>query len=245
MATEQEEIIEETVAAFQPQEVNPDAKLPDPEEEKRIIDEIVDLAQKSTDFFGVENERKQDDARVYADVVVFNETDTKAMTKNRAISSVNPLPLYVNAAKNLFLTNPFTSQVEGKNGDKFRDFLDKQLVEIFANSDANVSVFSEGLQDILEEGVGFMFLTTDDGRIEINLAYEPSSCIYDPNSRKLDGSDADFFGIVEQLPYERVKEMAEANGVTIPSKDRIVQAKTWSFANYNGSLGGVNLVHFY
>ena len=245
MATEQEEIIEETVAAFQPQEVNPDAKLPDPEEEKRIIDEIVDLAQKSTDFFGVENERKRDDARVYADVVVFNDTDTKAMTKNRAISSVNPLPLYVNAAKNLFLTNPFTSQVEGKNGDKFRDFLDQQLVEIFANSDANVSVFSEGLQDILEEGVGFMFLTTDDGRIEINLAYEPSSCIYDPNSRKLDGSDADFFGIVEQLPYERVKEMAEANGVTIPSKDRIVQAKTWSFANYNGSLGGVNLVHFY
>ena len=243
MATE--EIIEETAAAFQPQEVNPDAKLPDPEEEKRIIDEIVDLAQKSTDFFGVENERKRDDARVYADVVVFNDTDTKAMTKNRAISSVNPLPLYVNAAKNLFLTNPFTSQVEGKNGDKFRDFLDQQLVEIFANSDANVSVFSEGLQDILEEGVGFMFLTTDDGRIEINLAYEPSSCIYDPNSRKLDGSDADFFGIVEQLPYERVKEMAEANGVTIPSKDRIVQAKTWSFANYNGSLGGVNLVHFY
>ena len=245
MATEQEEIIEETVAAFQPQEVNPDAKLPDPEEEKRIIDEIVDLAQKSTDFFGVENERKRDDARVYADVVVFNETDTKAMTKNRAISSVNPLPLYVNAAKNLFLTNPFTSQVEGKNGDKFRDFLDQQLVEIFANSDANVSVFSEGLQDILEEGVGFMFLTTDEGRIEINLAYEPSSCIYDPNSRKLDGSDADFFGIVEQLPYERVKEMAEANGVTIPSKDRIQQTKTWSFANYNGSIGGVNLVHFY
>jgi hypothetical protein len=39
--------------------------------------------------------------------------------------------------------------------------------------------------------------------------------------------------------------MAEANGVTIPSKDRIQQTKTWSFANYNGSLGGINLVHFY
>ena len=98
MATE--EIIEETAAAFQPQEVNPDAKLPDPEEEKRIIDEMVELAEKSTDFFNVENERKRDDARVYADVVVFNDTDTKAMTKNRALASVNPLPLYVNAAMN-------------------------------------------------------------------------------------------------------------------------------------------------
>ena len=98
MATE--EIIEETAAAFQPQEVNPDAQLPDAEEEKRIIDEMVELAEKSSDFFGVENERKRDDARVYADVVVFNDTDTKAMTKNRALASVNPLPLYVNAAKN-------------------------------------------------------------------------------------------------------------------------------------------------
>jgi hypothetical protein len=171
----------------------------------------------------------------------------KAMTNNRGQASVNPLPLYVNATKNLFLTNPFIAQVEGegKNGDKFRDFCDQQLHEIFTNSDADVSVFSEGLQDVLEEGCAFMYLTTDEGRITINLAYEPSACIYDPCARRLDGADATFFGIVEQLPYERVKEMAEENGVTIPSKEMITKTETWSFANFNSAIGSVNLCHFY
>ena len=240
MANENEEAVD-----IVPQDINPQAALPSPEEERKIIEDIVEMAEKSNDYFNVENERKRDDARVYADVVAFNEVDIKAMTANRATATVNPLPLYVNATKNLFLTNPFKAQVEARNGDKFRDFLDQQLQETFTNSDADVSVFSEGLQDILEEGGSFMYLTTEDGRIEINLAYEPSACIFDPCSRKLDGRDAEFFGIVEQLPYDRVKDMAEANGVTIPSKERIQQTKTWSFANYNSSIGSVNLVHFY
>ena len=240
MANENEEAVD-----IVPQDINPQAALPSPEEERKIIEDIVDMAEKSNDYFNVENDRKRDDARVYADVVAFNEVDIKAMTANRATATVNPLPLYVNATKNLFLTNPFKAQVEARNGDKFRDFLDQQLQETFTNSDADVSVFSEGLQDILEEGGSFMYLTTEDGRIEINLAYEPSACIFDPCSRKLDGRDAEFFGIVEQLPYDRVKDMAEANGVTIPSKERIQQTKTWSFANYNSSIGSVNLVHFY
>jgi hypothetical protein len=244
MATD--ELTEEIEAgAFSPSEQNPDTQLPDEKTERDIVKEIVDSAKKSNDFFGVENERKRDDARVYADVVAFSKTDRKAITNNRGIASVNPLPLYVNATKNLFLTNPFIAQVEGQNGDKFRDFADKQLHDIFANSDADNSVFSEGLQDIMEEGVGYMYLTIEDGQIEINLAYEPSACIYDPCSRKLDGSDAQFFGIVEQLPYERVKQMAEENGVTIPSKDRMPITETWSFANFNSSFGSVNLVHFY
>ena len=240
MANENEEAVD-----IVPQDINPQAALPSQEDERKIIEDIVEMAEKSNDYFNVENERKRDDARVYADVVAFNEVDIKAMTANRATATVNPLPLYVNATKNLFLTNPFKAQVEARNGDKFRDFLDQQLQETFTNSDADVSVFSEGLQDILEEGGSFMYLTTEDGRIEINLAYEPSACIFDPCSRKLDGRDAEFFGIVEQLPYDRVKDMAEANGVTIPSKERIQQTKTWSFANYNSSIGSVNLVHFY
>ena len=241
MANENEEAVETIV----PQDINPDAMLPSPDEERKIIEDIVEFANKSNDYFSVENERKKDDSRVYADVVAFNETDTKAMTSNRALATVNPLPLYMNATKNLFLTNPFKAEVEGKNGDSFREFLDQQLREIFTNSDADVSVFSEGLQDILEEGVSFMYLTTDDGRIEINLAYEPSDCIFDPCSRKLDGSDAEFFGLVEQLPYDRVKELAQQNGVELPNKDRIQQAKTWSFASFKSSIGGVNLVHFF
>jgi len=241
----EEQIIQQAAAAFAAQEQNPDVQLPNEEEEREIIKDIVELAEKSNDFFSVEKDRKKDDARVYADVEIFNKTDLKAMTNNRALASVNPLPLYVNATKNLFLTNPFVSQVEGKNDDPFREFLDTQLQQTFANSDANVSVFSEGLQDILEEGEGFMFLTTDEGRIEINLAYEPSACIYDPCSRKLDGSDAQFFGLVEQLPYERVKQMAEANKVTLPSKDRLPRTETWCFANFNSTLNGVNLVHFF
>ena len=239
-----EEIEEEVVESFATQQ-NPDTVLPSPEEEKEIVKEIVDSAEKSNEFFGTENERKRDDARVYADVEIFNKTDMKAMTNNRGQASVNPLPLYVNATKNLFLTNPFIAQVEGKNGDKFRDFCDQQLHEIFTNSDADVSVFSEGLQDVLEEGGAFMYLTTDEGRITINLAYEPSACIYDPCARRLDGADATFFGIVEQLPYERVKEMAKENGVTIPSKEMITKTETWSFANFNSAIGSVNLVHFY
>jgi hypothetical protein len=239
-----EEEIEEVVESFATQQ-NPDTVLPSPEEEKEIVKEIVESAEKSNEFFGTENERKRDDARVYADVEIFNKTDMKAMTNNRGQASVNPLPLYVNATKNLFLTNPFIAQVEGKNGDKFRDFCDQQLHEIFTNSDADVSVFSEGLQDVLEEGGAFMYLTTEEGRITINLAYEPSACIYDPCARRLDGADATFFGIVEQLPYERVKEMAEENGVTIPGKEMIQKTETWSFANYNSSIGSVNLVHFY
>ena len=244
MATD--ELTEEIAAgAFSPSEQNPDTQLPDEQTEREIIKEIVESAEKSSDFFGVENGRKRDDSRVYADVVAFSKTDMKAITNNRGVASVNPLPLYVNATKNLFLTNPFIAQVEGQNGDRFRDFADKQLHDIFANSDADNSVFSEGLQDIMEEGVGYMYLTIEEGQIEINLAYEPSACIYDPCSRKLDGSDAQFFGIVEQLPYERVKQMAEENGVTIPSKDRMPRTETWSFANFNSSIGSVNLVHFY
>lgn len=241
MANENEEAVE----TITPQDINPAAMLPSPDEERRIIEEIVELSTKSNDYFKVENDRKKDDSRVYADVVAFNEVDTKAMTVNRAQATVNPLPLYVNATKNLFLTNPFKAQVEGKNGDSFREFLDQQLNETFTNSDADVSVFSEGLQDILEEGGSFMYLTTNDGRIEINLAYEPSSCIFDPCSHKLDGRDAEFFGLVEQLPYDRVKELAEENHVTLPSKDRITQTKTWNFADFNSSIGSVNLVHFY
>lgn len=241
MEEEIEEVVEESFATQE----NPDIALPSPEEERKIIQDIVDCGKKSNDFFGVENERKRDDARVYADVEVFNKTDMKAMTNNRGQASVNPLPLYVNATKNLFLTNPFVAQVEGRNGDTFRDFLDQQLHETFSNSDADASVFSEGLQDVLEEGGAFTYLTTEEGRIQINLAYEPTACIYDPCARRLDGADATFFGIVEQLPYERVKEMAEANGVTIPSKEMIPRTQTWSFANYNSSMDGVNLIHFY
>lgn len=241
MEEEIEEVVEESFATQQ----NTDTVLPSPEEEREIVKEIVDSAEKSNDFFGTENERKRDDARVYADVEIFNKTDMKAMTNNRGQASVNPLPLYVNATKNLFLTNPFVAQVEGQNGDKFREFCDQQLHEIFTNSDADVSVFSEGLQDVLEEGAAFMYLTTEDGRITINLAYEPSTCIYDPCARRLDGADATFFGIVEQLPYERVKEMAEENGVTIPGKEMIQKTDTWSFANFNSSIGSVNLVHYY
>lgn len=241
-----EELNEEAVdEAIVPAEMNPDSMLPSLEEEREIIDEIVELAKKSNDFFGTENERKKDDARVYADVEVFNKTDLKAMTDNRAVASVNPLPLYVNATKNLFLTNPFKAQVEGRNGDPFREFLDTQLQETFTNSDANNSVFAEGLDDCLVEGGAYTFLTTEEGRIQINLAYEPSAVIYDPCSRKLDGSDAEFFGLVEQLPYDRVKAMAEENGVTIPSKDRIQTTKTWMFAGFNSVLNSVNLIHFY
>ena len=237
------EATEETMTASEA--VNPDTRLPDEQTEKKIIKDIVELSEKSHEYFNVENERKKDDARVYADVEVFNKNDLKAMTPNRAEATVNPLPLYLNAMKNLFLTNPFIAQVEGQNGDSFREFLDSQLKQIFTNSDANNSVFSESLDDIGVEGVAYMYLTTDDGKINVNLAYEPSGCIYDPCARKMDGSDADFFGIVEQLPYERVKQMAEANGVEIPSKDRICKTPTWMFAGFNSSIGSVNLVHFF
>lgn len=237
------EEIEETMTANEA--VNPDTRLPDEQNERKIIKDIVELAEKSHDYFNVENERKKDDARVYAEVEIFNKQDLKAMTTSRATATVNPLPLYINAMKNLFLTNPFIAQVEGQNGDSFREFLDTQLKQIFTNSDADNSVFSESLDDIGVEGVTYMYLTTEDGKITINLAYEPSGCIYDPCTRKMDGSDAEFFGIVEQLPYDRVKQMAEDNGVEIPSKERIKKTPTWMFAGFNSSIGSVNLIHFF
>lgn len=230
-------------------------RLPDKEEEQDIVQDLLSCATKSNDFFGTENSRKKDDKRVYSDVVVFNEKEKQAMGVDRGESSVNPLPLYVNAVSNLFLTNPFQADAESDKESSFttlegevissKEFVNTQISQILENSDANTSVFGEALVDTCTTGGSFMYATTEDGQIKLNIAYDSTSVIFDPNSRKKDGRDAEFFGIVEPISYERAKSLIEEVGGICPDKTAIVKCNTYSFSGFASTLDAVNLVHFF
>lgn len=235
-----------------PEDVIPEDAIPSKEEQQKIVDEVVELANKSNAFFGTENERKKDDFRVYSDVEIFSASEKKALGEDRGLSSVNPLPLYKNAIANLFLQNPFVIDAECENdnvienpdGTTFsaKEFVNDVLQKTLDNSDANTSVFGAGLGDITLCGDSFMYLTTDNGEIDVNIAYDPTSVIYDPNAKKVDGRDAEYFGLVESISYEKAKELTGGN---IPAKERLEKCKTYSFGGFKGTPGSVNLLHFF
>ena len=224
------------------------------EQQEKLVQEIVELAEKSRDFYGTENDRKKDDSRVFSNLEAFNETQKKEMGEGRIETSVNTLPLYVNAISNLFLENPFECDADTDEAEEVvnsegvvignsKEFVNKQLQQILEASDANENVFGPGLNDTTETGSAFFYLTTDAGQIKVNLAYDPTSVIFDPNSKTIDGHDAEYFGIVESVSYDRANEMT---GGTLPPKDRIKETKTYSFGGFNSpSPDSLNILHFF
>lgn len=223
------------------------------EQQEQLVTEIVEMANKSNAFYGTENDRKKDDARVFSNVEVFNQKQKKEMGDGRLETSVNPLPLYINAVSNLFLENPFQADADTNEPEEMTDeagnvlgnskeYVNEQLQQILENSDANNSVFGPGLRDLTEMGGAFFYLTTDENQIKVNLAYDPTSCIFDPDSKTIDGRDASFFGIVETVSYDRANEMT---GGTLPVKDRLTETKTYNFAGYRSGPDSLNLLHFF
>lgn len=224
------------------------------QEQDEIVKDIVERAEKSRDFFGNENDRKKDDYRVFSNVEAFSEDQKKEVGAGRLVSKVNTLPLYVNAVTNLFLENPFqvdaetdsvevVTDMEGNEIGNSKEFVNKKLSEILEASDANENVFGPGLNDLSICGGAIFFNTIEKGEIKVNLAYDPTSAIIDPNSKTIDGSDSEYFGIVESISYESANEMAEG---TLPSKDRIKDTKTYNFGGFNSpSPDSLNLVHFF
>lgn len=212
------------------------------DEQQDVVKRLVDCARRSSDRYKKEYDRMKKARTLYASAEKWDE---KERGEGRAKTRISGLKKYKNAICNCYSSYPYEVTLAGDNDGVASDALTETLAE--SNAD---SIFSECIGDMGIMGRSYAYATTEvvaapDGekvaKLKVNRAYDPTTVIFDPESKRQDGSDALFVAFVDSVSIEEAMRKAPGS-----SKESLLRSSTWALGNYwNSTLVSVNDVVFF
>lgn len=215
------------------------------DEQRDIIKRLSECASRSSDRYKKEYDRMKKARTLYASTGIWDDKERDIRGEGRAKTRVSGLRKYKNAICNCYSSYPYEVNLAGDNDGVASGILTETLAE--SNAD---SIFSECIGDMGIMGRSYSYVTTEfvtgpDGtkvaKLIVNRSYDPTTVIFDPESKRQDGSDALFVAFVDSVSIEEA--MRKVPGA---SKESLARSSTWSLGNYwSSTLSSVNDVVFF
>jgi len=187
-----------------------------PEEQQEVISDLCDFAQRSNNKFANDYEKIKQDRELFSSTCMWDANDKKLFT-DRNQAEINILPKYSNAICNSFREHPFQTKILNDKEGKISELI--KQIELDSDSD---SLWASCLKDTVTTGLAFAYVTTENGKLKMNYAYDSLLVIQDPGSIAVNGKDSTEIAFVEKKTYNSLKEMYP----DIDPQDRLLTSKT-------------------
>ena len=208
-----------------------------PEEEKEIIESLVDFAQRSNEKFASDYQKIKEDRELFSSTCMWDENDKKLFAE-RSQAEINVLPKYSNAICNSFKEHPYQTKLLNDPEGKMSGLV--KQVELDSDSD---SIWSSCLKDSSTTGLAFAYVTTENNKLKLNYAYDSLLVIQDPGSIAINGKDSLEIAFVEKKTYNNLKNMYPD---VIDTEERLKQSRTSNLGSmWNSSNSLFNLITYF
>jgi len=142
----------------------------------------------------------------------WTDDDRKARGESRLCMQFPLFSAYISKIVGAYNANPFAIKVDAEENEvEALDALNGKIVEVETASNAK-HIYATALRNALSCGYGFVYATTeldDDGSpcVRLEAVPNPLSILFDPNSSKVDGSDAEYFIHREDVSRDKARRL--------------------------------------
>ena len=169
-----------------------------------IITKIKKNLNNSSSYFSELVNRKRDDMRIFSGNYWTDDLIDSIDRKGRMCRSFNMYSKYTNAIVSPFSKSPWKCEIEDPDGvyKQVQDAIDE-----IENKNNTKYVSQLAVRNACITGVGFMVMSTVDGKIELEAVRDVSMVALDPNVQELDCKDAEWGALVNYISIAKAKRL--------------------------------------
>lgn len=168
------------------------------------LDSIREKLSKSSGFYSGLVQRKIRDLDIYSSNYWNPELINEVDRNGRICRSFNMYSKFQNAIVSPFSKSPWHAEIEDPNGI-FKEVQDK--IDDLENSTNTKYVFTEAVRSACITGIGFVILSTVDGKVSLEAISDPTHVALDPCCRETNASDCEYAAIVDYISNSKARRL--------------------------------------